>query len=159
MTETLLEAWIIRRNLQEVSDADGQGPVHFRAHASALLSISEFEKRVCDSIRGERKKRGLSQRDLAVLLGIDVTTFANLEAALSPASIGMLIHVCEVLCITPTEILAPSASHLWGENATIANLRTALDGELCRFNAATLMDIYRLIAHLPTSDWKVEEGQ
>ncbi|WP_292266613.1 helix-turn-helix domain-containing protein [Mesorhizobium sp.] len=49
------------------------------------------------------------------MLGLSDQVYSRYENAVSRLTVGRLLHICEVLSISPVEILFPVAPHLWGE--------------------------------------------
>nr|WP_292122746.1 helix-turn-helix transcriptional regulator [Mesorhizobium sp.] len=50
------------------------------------------------------------------MLGLSDQVYNRYENAVSWLTVGRLLHICEVLSISPVEILYPVAPHLWGRN-------------------------------------------
>ena len=70
--------------------------------------------------------------------------------SVSRLTVGRLLHICEVLSISPKEILFPVAPHLWGEDQVEAEARMAITEKLAKFDGPTLRAILSFLHHLKT---------
>ena len=59
-----------------------------------------------------RKKLGLTQAEVAEAAGISDRTYADIERGTVNMRIETILRICNVLCITPDEILTENSSTL-----------------------------------------------
>lgn len=64
-------------------------------------------------------------------------------------AVGRLIHICEVLGISPEDVLAAVVPHLWAAKGRASDVWLTIIEELSRFDEETLSDIHALLRHLP----------
>jgi len=62
-----------------------------------------------DWLKDERKRRGITQRDLSELSGVHHSTIAKMEQGISPPTAEFVVKITEALGSTPTE----TANHLY----------------------------------------------
>lgn len=90
------------------------------------------------------------------MLGLSDQVYNRYENAVSRLTVGRLLHICEVLSISPVEILYPVAPHLWGEDQAEAETRMAIIEKLGNFDGPTLQAILSFLHHLKTKE--IDEG-
>lgn len=57
-------------------------------------------------IKSKRKDRGLTQRELSVLLGYDSPQFlSNIERGVNKPPVGILAKICEALALNKDEVI------------------------------------------------------
>ncbi|TIO81681.1 MAG: helix-turn-helix transcriptional regulator [Mesorhizobium sp.] len=86
----------------------------------SIASVNERNPAPAPAILFIRWRTSFSERDrrskLAPMLGLSDQVYNRYENAVSWLTVGRLLHICEVLSISPVEILYPVAPHLWGRN-------------------------------------------
>ncbi|MBQ4846583.1 helix-turn-helix transcriptional regulator [Pseudoalteromonas sp. MMG005] len=75
--------------------------------------INRFEKELQKSIRNLRKTRGLTQKQLGNMLGVDQATISNFESGKTVMSIT---QVYEMLLIFGNDFSSPNIAQLMGNN-------------------------------------------
>ncbi|MBQ4850714.1 helix-turn-helix transcriptional regulator [Pseudoalteromonas sp. MMG013] len=81
--------------------------------------INRFEKELQKSIRNLRKTRGLTQKQLGNMLGVDQATISNFESGKTVMSIT---QVYEMLLIFGNDFSSPNIAQLMGNNQAGAAL-------------------------------------
>lgn len=74
-----------------------------------------------DRLREERKKAGISQRELARRLGLSASMISQLEAGLSKPSVGTLYAIVTELNVSLDRVIRGEDYHDRNHTATIAN--------------------------------------
>lgn len=87
---------------------------------------------------------------LAPLLGLSNQVYNRYENAVSKLTVTRLLHVCEVLDISPLEILYPARRIFWGRDLPEAKTRKAIIEKLGEFDGLTLNAILAFLRHLKT---------
>ena len=67
--------------------------------------MERAETNVTSKIRAARKKRGISQRDLARTLGMAQSTLSRLERGERRVSVDQLIEIARALGVRPADML------------------------------------------------------
>lgn len=63
-----------------------------------------------------RERRGLSQRKLAELSGVHYVSIAKIETGKLDPRVSTLLRLCDVLKVTPTQLLGGQPSHKGGKH-------------------------------------------
>jgi len=71
---------------------------------------AEINRRFGEMLRDQRKRADMTQGELAKAIGLERTSVTNIEAGLQAINIGTLVRICEVLGITPAQIVPFDAS-------------------------------------------------
>ena len=61
-----------------------------------LASRTKIEIKFADNLRKLRKNQGLSQKELADIVGVDQRTVSAWETKTAEPSLDMLAHLCEI---------------------------------------------------------------
>ncbi|RWP56542.1 helix-turn-helix transcriptional regulator [Mesorhizobium sp.] len=144
------EEWISHLGLQEINDPQFDKPVYRKTNFGKLELCAEIEKRISTSLRNARDRRKIPRSKLAPMLGLSDQVYNRYENAVSRLTVGRLLHICEVLSISPVEILYPVAPHLWGEELVEAEARKSIIDKLELFDGPTLTAILDFLQHLQT---------
>ena len=60
-----------------------------------------------DNLRKIRKHKNLTQKELAELLGVSDNGISNWEKGVSRPDIDQVVRICEILSVSPTELITP----------------------------------------------------
>ncbi|RWL75148.1 MAG: XRE family transcriptional regulator [Mesorhizobium sp.] len=150
------EEWISHLGLQQIDDPQIDKPVYRKTNFGKLELSAEIEKKISTSLRNARDRRKIPRSKLAPMLGLSDQVYNRYENAVSRLTVGRLLHICEVLSISPVEILYPVAPHLWGEDQAEAETRMAIVEKLANFDGLTLQAILSFLHHLKTKE--TDEG-
>ncbi|MBR3503420.1 MAG: helix-turn-helix transcriptional regulator [Clostridia bacterium] len=94
-----------------------------------------------DRLLAVRKKRGLTQMQVAELAGVADRTYADIERGTANMRIDTLQRICKALRITPDEILTESSTNLMlKQEELLQRLNTCSEKE--RQTALSLLDVY-----------------
>ncbi|UWU19495.1 helix-turn-helix domain-containing protein (plasmid) [Rhizobium sullae] len=88
------------------------------------------------------------------MLGLSDQVCNRYENAVSRLTVSRLLHICEVLQISPVEILYPVVPHLWGEAESEAEVRKSIIDKLELFDGPTLTAILGFLQHLQIKQWR-----
>lgn len=146
------EEWISHLGLQQINDPQIDNPVYRQTSFGELELSAEIEKKISTSLRNARNRRKIPRSKLAPMLGLSDQVYNRYENAVSRLTVGRLLHICEVLSISPVEILYPVAPHLWGEDQAEAETRMAIVEKLASFDGLTLQAILSFLHHLKTKE-------
>ncbi|GIJ94097.1 helix-turn-helix domain-containing protein [Capnocytophaga stomatis] len=86
-----------------------------------------MNKQVGQKIKSLRKKKGLSQEEVADYIHTSQSTYARIESGVGNSWAGYILPLCELFEIEPEELLKP-------ENATINN------NNIGQFNGAYIIN-------------------
>lgn len=94
-----------------------------------------------DRFWGIRKKRGLTQSEVADAAGLSDRTYADIERGTVNMRLGTFLRICDVLHVTPNEILLPAQDDTpLQQNELIASLASCSEKE--KATALRILDIY-----------------
>jgi len=102
-----LEQWVSYLGLERVDDPDKDCPVYRKRLDGKIIDLKELDLLVAQRLRALRTDRQIAQAKVATLLGAKEATYARYENASSLMTVGRLLHVFEVLGITPEEFFDP----------------------------------------------------
>lgn len=144
------EEWTQQLGLQRIDDPHFDKPVYRKATFGEFHLSADIERKISASLRNARDLRRIPRSKLAPLLGLSNQVYNRYENAVSKLTISRLLQVCEVLDISPLEILYPVAPHLWGRDLPEAETRKATIEKLDEFDGLTLNAILAFLRHLKT---------
>ncbi|RWJ83050.1 MAG: XRE family transcriptional regulator [Mesorhizobium sp.] len=144
------EEWIQQLGLQRIDDPLFDKPVYRKATFGEFHLSADIERKISASLRSARDLRRIPRSKLAPLLGLSNQVYNRYENAVSKLTVSRLLHVCEVLDISPLEILYPVAPHFWGQDLAEAETRKAIIEKLDEFDGLTLNVILAFLRHLKT---------
>ncbi|WP_064697147.1 helix-turn-helix domain-containing protein [Rhizobium aegyptiacum] len=148
MAGPTFEEWIFHLGLQQIHDPYFDKPVYRKPSFGELELSAEIEKKISTSLRNARDRRKIPRSKLAPMLGLSDQVYNRYENAVSRLTVSRLLHICEVLQISPVEILYPVAPHLWGEAESEAEVRKSIIDKLELFDGPTLTAILGFLQHL-----------
>lgn len=64
-----------------------------------------MDKIFCENLKNIRKEKGLSQKQVAIRLGVVESCYANWEQGRTEPSISMLRKLCEIFIVTIDELI------------------------------------------------------
>ncbi|WP_302079781.1 helix-turn-helix domain-containing protein [Rhizobium oryzicola] len=102
-----LEQWVSYLGLERVDDPNKDHPVYRKRLDGKIIDLKELDLLVAQRLRDLRTDRQIAQAKVATLLGVKEATYSRYENASSLMTVGRLIHVFEVLDITPEEFFDP----------------------------------------------------
>lgn len=102
-----LEQWVSYLGLERVDDPTKDHPVYRKRFDGKIIDLRQLDLLVAQRLRDLRTDRQLAQAKVATLLGLKEATYARYENASSLMTVGRLLHVFEVLNITPEEFFDP----------------------------------------------------
>ncbi|RWB39707.1 MAG: XRE family transcriptional regulator [Mesorhizobium sp.] len=132
------EEWISHLGLQQIDDPQIDKPVYRKTSFGELELNAEIEKRSAPAFAIARDRRKIPRSKLAPMLGLSDQVYNRYENAVSRLTVSRLLHICEVLSISPVEILYPVAPHLWGEDQAEAETCMASVEKLANFDGLML---------------------
>lgn len=148
MAGPTFEEWILHLGLQQIDDPHFDKPVYRKPSFGELELSADIEKKIGSSLRNARDRRKIPRSKLAPMLGLSHQVYYRYEHAASRLTVNRLLHICEVLQISPVEILYPVAPHLWGEVEDEAELRKSIIDDLELFDRPSLTAILGFLQHL-----------
>ncbi|MCO5734764.1 helix-turn-helix transcriptional regulator [Agrobacterium tumefaciens] len=102
-----LEQWVSDLGLERVDDPSRDHSIYRKRLDGKIIDLKELDLLVARRLRDLRTDRQLAQAKVATLLGVKEATYARYENASSLMTVGRLLHVFEVLDITPEEFFDP----------------------------------------------------
>lgn len=153
-----LEEWIDYLGLELVNDPQIQKQVYRRVNFGPTVFSSEIEESISAQLREQREKFEMTRTVLAPLLGLHHQVLSRYENATSKLTVGRLIHICEILRISPLNMLYPVAPYLFGETQPEAELKKSIMDKLHELDEPTLVAIVNFIQHLKTKKDNFDSG-
>lgn len=102
-----LEQWVSDLGLERVDDPSRDHSIYRKRLDGKIIDLKELDLLVARRLRHLRTDRQIAQAKVATLLGVKEATYARYENASSLMTVGRLLHVFEVLNITPEEFFDP----------------------------------------------------
>lgn len=102
-----LEQWVSDLRLERVDDPSKDHPIYRKRLGGKIIDLKELDLLVAQRLRELRTGRQIAQAKVAMLLGVKEATYARYENASSLMTVGRLLHLFEVLDLTPEEFFDP----------------------------------------------------
>ena len=80
-----------------------------------MSTEARFYAELGRKLKAKRKQRGMSQDDLALLVGIHRNTVSRWEEGDAAVPIWNLLRVCDILCCQHL-LLLPAREYIWGKD-------------------------------------------
>ena len=104
------------------------------------MLIQDF-RTIGNRLLAVRKRRGLTQMEVAELAGVADRTYADIERGTANMRIDTLQRICKALRITPDEILTQDSNSLVAKQEELLH-RLENCSEKDRETALSLLDVY-----------------
>lgn len=153
-----LDSHIARRRLVRTVDPDNQKPVYRHEGLSGIATFDELDARLGDALRRCRQDKGLSRAELSTLLGLSEQVYGRYERSSSKMTVSRLIHLSEVLGVSPLAMLFAAAPHLWGDNEQEAESRFRMMRLLEDLPAETMASVVTLLETVAVLQAKHEDA-
>ncbi|MEI9425866.1 helix-turn-helix transcriptional regulator [Mesorhizobium sp. Cs1299R1N1] len=114
---------VVSEGLVETQEPGFDKPVFRRPGFNGVLSFDAMEKALSEQTRASREMRGLTRENLASVLGLSTQVFRRYEVAFSKMHVTRLIHICEILDVSPFAMIVQAAPHLFGKTPQEAETR------------------------------------
>ncbi len=102
-----LDQWVSYLGLERVDDPNKDHTIYRKRLDGKIIDLKELDLLVAQRLRVLRTDRQIAQAKVATLLGVKEATYSRYENASSLMTVGRLIHIFEVLDITPEEFFDP----------------------------------------------------
>lgn len=149
---TNLDNYISKTELVQTTDPENEKPLYRRSGFDGISDFSELDTKVGIALRQVRTNKKLSRAELAALVGLTEQVYGRYERNSSKMHVSRLLHLSEVLDISPVELLAPAAPHLWGDTQEEADARCRLIGLIEDLPIETIKSMLTLVETLSALD-------
>jgi transcriptional regulator with XRE-family HTH domain len=156
MTKDLKEH-IAELELVQTTDPDNEKPVYRRPGFDGIATFGELDDKLGEALRRCRQKQGLSRADIAILVGLSEQVYGRYERNSSKMTVSRLIHLSEVLGVSPLSMLFSTAPHLWGKSEVEAERRFRIMKLLEDLPAETMASVTTLLETVAVLQAKVDE--
>jgi len=104
------------------------------------MLVFDFHK-IGNKLYAARKSLGMTQAEVAEKAGLSDRTYADIERGTVNMRIETLLRICDVLSVTPDEVLTEENEHL---SVTVDEIVTRLDNcsPLQKKNALRILSVY-----------------
>lgn len=140
-----LDNHIAELELVKTTDPDNEKPVYRRQGFDGISTFDELDNKLGEELRRCRQKKGLSRADMATLVGLSEQVYGRYERNSSKMTVSRLIHLSEVLGISPLAMLYPTAPQLWGKTEMEAEARIRIMGLLENLPSDTMESVVKLL--------------
>lgn len=140
-----LESHIKELGLVKTVDPENEKPVYRRQIPEGISTFEELDAKLGDMLRKSRKASDLSRADLATLVGLSEQVYGRYERSSSKMLVSRLIHVSEILGVSPLGMLYATAPHLWGKSPEEADTRFRMMKLLEELPPETMASVVKLL--------------
>ncbi|MDW5315945.1 helix-turn-helix transcriptional regulator [Rhizobium sp. PL01] len=140
-----LENHIDELGLVKTTDPENEKPVFRREGLSGTSNFEELDAKLGDELRKCRQAKGLSRADVATLVGLSEQVYGRYERSSSKMQVSRLIHLSEILGVSPIGMLFAAAPHLWGKTQEESEARFRMIKMLDEMPAPTMASIAALL--------------
>ncbi|WP_011578695.1 MULTISPECIES: helix-turn-helix domain-containing protein [Chelativorans] len=145
-------AWIARRGLVETRDTEIHRPILRKPGFNGVPTFGEMETSLGRALRAKRSERKLTREQLATMIGLSTQVFGRYEKAISKMNVTRLIHLCEILDVSPVDLIYEAAPHLFGDTPQEAKLRASAARWLWELPASTVAALHDvMVTMIPRS--------
>lgn len=107
------------------------------------MTSNDIQVRLAENLKTIRKKKKLTQFQLAEKAGISDETIKNIELCKTWTSEKTLSQITEVLGIDVSLLFLPVESSFNHDSETTAKIKESIGKNLMKYIETTLMEIYR----------------
>lgn len=118
-----LDCHIVEFGLVKTSDPENEKPVYRRQGFDTIATFEELDAKLGEQLRKARQDKNLSRADVATLVGLSEQVYGRYERSSSKMQVSRLIHMSEILGVSPLGLLFATAPHLWGKTEKEAETR------------------------------------
>ncbi|NTB87652.1 helix-turn-helix domain-containing protein [Agrobacterium tumefaciens] len=140
-----LDSYIAELGLVKTADPENEKPVYRREGLDGISTFEELDARLGEKLRECRQAKDLSRADLATLVGLSEQVYGRYERSSSRMQVSRLIHLSEILGISPLGMLFAAAPHLWGKTPEEADTRFRMIRLLDELPTDTMASIVTLL--------------
>lgn len=140
-----LDSHISKRRLVRTIDPDNEKPVYRHDGWSGIATFDELDARLGDALRSCRQDKELSRAELSTLVGLSEQVYGRYERSSSKMTVSRLIHLSEVLGVSPLTMLFAAAPHLWGDDQQEAESRFRMMKLIEDLPAETMASVVTLL--------------
>lgn len=155
---TKLEDHIAELGLVKTSDPENEKPVYRREGFDDISTFEELDTKLGEELRNCRQSKGLSRSDLATLVGLSEQVYGRYERSSSKMQVSRLVHLSEILGVSPLGMLFATAPHLWGRTAMEAETRFRMIKLLENLPAETMTSIVTLLETVSVLQGRASES-
>ncbi|WEZ85962.1 helix-turn-helix transcriptional regulator (plasmid) [Rhizobium sp. 32-5/1] len=142
---TKLDGHIAELGLVKTSDPENEKPVYRREGFDGIVTFEGLDTKVGEALRNCRQQRDLSRAELATLVGLSEQVYGRYERNSSKMHVSRMIHLSEVLGVSPLTMLYSAAPHLWGATDKEAETRFRMMKMLEDLPSETMSSIVTLL--------------
>jgi transcriptional regulator with XRE-family HTH domain len=140
-----LDSHISKRRLVRTIDPDNEKPVYRHDGWAGIATFDELDARLGDALRSCRQDKELSRAELSTLVGLSEQVYGRYERSSSKMTVSRLIHLSEVLGVSPLTMLFAAAPHLWGDDQQEAQSRFRMMKLIEDLPAETMASVVTLL--------------
>jgi transcriptional regulator with XRE-family HTH domain len=140
-----LESHIEELGLVKIADPENEKPVYRREGLDGISTFEELDSKLGAELRRCRQAKDLNRADLATLVGLSEQVYGRYERSSSKMQVSRLIHLSEILGVSPLGLLFSTAPHLWGKTREEADTRFRMMKLLEELPPETMSSIVKLL--------------
>jgi len=140
-----LESHIEELGLVKTTDPDNEKPVFRRQGPNGISTFEELDAKLGEGLRKSRQEKGLSRADLATLVGLSEQVYGRYERSSSKMQVSRLIHLSEILGVSPLSMLFAAAPHIWGKTQEESEARFRMMKMLDEMPPQTITSVAALL--------------
>lgn len=140
-----LDIHIEELGLLQTVDPENEKPVYRREGFGGISTFEELDAKLGGELRKCRQAKDLSRADLATLVGLSEQVYGRYERSSSKMQVSRLIHLSEILGVSPLGLLFATAPHLWGKTRDEADTRFRMMRLLEELPPETMSSIVKLL--------------
>jgi len=140
-----LESHIEELGLLKTVDPENEKPVYRREGFGGISTFEDLDTKLGEELRKCRQVKDLSRADLATLVGLSEQVYGRYERSSSKMQVSRLIHLSEILGVSPLGLLFATAPHLWGKTPEEADTRIRMMRLLEELPPETMSSIVKLL--------------
>ena len=140
-----LDDHIAELGLVKTNDPENEKPVYRREGFDGISTFEELDAKLGEQLRACRQDNDLSRGGMATLVGLSEQVYGRYERSSSKMQVSRLIHLSEILGVSPLGMLFATAPHLWGKDEKEAETRFRMMKLIEELPAETMASIVTLL--------------
>lgn len=136
------------RELCATQDPSIDKPIMRKSTPQGITDFDEMQGVIGELLRQAREVTGLTRGELASLVGLNPVVYGRYEKAVSHMTVVRLIHMCELLGISPDQLTAEIAPHVYGRTPDEARDYVRLMDMISKLPADAVSDLREFVSRI-----------
>lgn len=143
-----LDHLVKTRELFATQDPSLDKPIMRQSTPQGITSFDAMDEKLGQLLRLARDEEALSRVELSALVGLNPVVYARYEKAVSRMTVVRMIHMCELLGLSPEHFTGATAPHLYGRTSHEAKDYVRLMEMISKLPADAVSDLREFVSRI-----------